>query len=93
MTLSNEGMVAKIAGADARSRRPAGYRSPWDDTSSRFYDGVARIAAYRGLWDASAGRFAGETPVNTAEFAWVLAAALDVRLWPTDPFRAPVWSH
>lgn len=71
------GQVAKIAVRTLDLDAPPGYRSPWDDTSTRFYDAVARIAAYRGMWDASAGRFAGETPVTRAEFASVLVAALD----------------
>jgi beta-lactamase class A len=82
------GQVAKIVVRTLHLDAPPGYRSPWNDTSSRFYDSSARIAAYRGMWDASAGQFDGETPVTRAEFARVLAAALEVRLCPADPFRA-----
>jgi beta-lactamase class A len=67
---------------------PSGYRSPWSDTSGRFYEGAARIAAYGAMWDTSAGRFGGEMAVTRAEFARVLAAALGVPLCPPDPFRA-----
>jgi hypothetical protein len=88
LALLRRGHVAKIVVRAFDLDAPPVYRSPWDDTSSRFYDGVARIAAFRGMWDASAGRFAGETPVTRAEFARVVGAALDVGLCPTDPFRA-----
>jgi Beta-lactamase enzyme family len=88
LALLRRGHVAKIVVRALDLDAPPEYRSPWDDTSKRFYEGVARIAAYRRMWDASAGRFAGETPVTRAEFARVLAAALDIRICPTDPFHA-----
>ncbi len=83
-----KGQVAKILVATLGLTAPDAYRSPWVDTTGRFYDRAARIAAFHGMWDTTTGRFNGSETVTRAEFARAIVAAMGEDPCPPDPFTA-----
>ena len=82
------GQIAKMVVRAFELEAPEGHDDPWKDTSGRFYEEAAAIAAHHGLFDASDAQFDGEGDITRAEFATVVVEVFAPDLCPDDPFTA-----
>jgi hypothetical protein len=80
--------VAKMVVGTFGLKAPDSFVDPWTDTSGRWYERAARVAAHHGLWDTSDGRFRGAEKVTRAEFARAVVRAAGETLCDADPFTA-----